>query len=48
MILWDFEGGGARRNRTADTQIFSLLLYQLSYGAILSERNYSGVRLAFS
>ena len=27
---------GARRNRTADTRIFSPLLYQLSYGTIVS------------
>lgn len=28
--------GGSRQNRTADTQIFSLLLYRLSYRARLS------------
>ncbi len=29
-------GGGSRRNRTADTRIFSPLLYRLSYRAICS------------
>lgn len=29
--------GGAGRNRTADTQIFSLVLYQLSYRAVESK-----------
>ena len=28
--------GGATRNRTGDTRIFSPLLYQLSYGTCLS------------
>ncbi len=28
--------GGATRNRTGDTRIFSPLLYQLSYGTIMS------------
>ena len=28
-------GGGATRNRTGDTRIFSPLLYQLSYGTSL-------------
>ncbi len=28
-----FKSGGSRRNRTVDTQIFSLLLYRLSYRA---------------
>ena len=28
-------GGGAGQNRTADTRIFSPLLYRLSYSAIL-------------
>ena len=28
--------GGATRNRTGDTRIFSPLLYQLSYGTLLS------------
>ena len=27
--------GGATRNRTGDTRIFSPLLYQLSYGTII-------------
>ena len=27
-------GGGATRNRTGDTRIFSPLLYQLSYGTL--------------
>ena len=27
--------GGATRNRTGDTRIFSPLLYQLSYGTLL-------------
>ena len=27
--------GGSRRNRTTDTEIFSLLLYRLSYRAIM-------------
>ena len=29
---------GATRNRTGDTRIFSPLLYQLSYGSIVSKR----------
>ena len=33
-IISDF-GGGATRNRTGDTRIFSPLLYQLSYGTIV-------------
>ena len=32
-----FLNGGSRRNRTADTRIFSPLLYRLSYRAILRE-----------
>ena len=31
-------GGGWRRNRTADTVIFSHLLYRLSYPAIFVKR----------
>ena len=34
----DETNGGSRRNRTADTRIFSPLLYQLSYRA-LKEKN---------
>jgi hypothetical protein len=30
-----FESGGKTRNRTGDTRIFSALLYQLSYLAVL-------------
>ena len=30
--------GGATRNRTGDTRIFSPLLYQLSYGTIREKR----------
>ena len=30
-----FSKGGATRNRTGDTRIFSPLLYQLSYGTLL-------------
>ena len=30
---------GATRNRTGDTRIFSPLLYQLSYGTIISLSN---------
>jgi hypothetical protein len=34
---WPFEYGAQRQNRTADTRIFSPLLYRLSYlGLILS------------
>lgn len=33
IIFEDFLSGGSRQNRTVDTQIFSLLLYQLSYRA---------------
>ena len=33
-IVSDFRGG-ATRNRTGDTRIFSPLLYQLSYGTLL-------------
>ncbi len=33
LILWEVSDGGAGRNRTADTRIFSPLLYQLSYRA---------------
>ncbi len=32
-----YKNGGSRRNRTADTRIFSPLLYRLSYRAILRE-----------
>ena len=34
-----FVNGGQRRGRTADTRIFSPLLYQLSYLAALSHLN---------
>ena len=33
---FSFCKGGATRNRTGDTRIFSPLLYQLSYGTIVS------------
>jgi hypothetical protein len=32
-----FQSGGWTRNRTADTRIFSPLLYQLSYPAVARE-----------
>jgi hypothetical protein len=35
VVIECFEGGGSRQNRTADTQIFNLLLYRLSYRANL-------------
>ena len=34
--------GGQRRDRTADTRIFSPLLYQLSYLAPIEEAQYYG------
>ena len=34
-----FSFSGATRNRTGDTRIFSPLLYQLSYGTIISLSN---------
>ncbi len=41
--------GGATRNRTGDTRIFSPLLYQLSYGTIfVSNRNLSKMFSGFS
>ena len=38
-INWAISAGGLRRNRTADTRIFSPLLYQLSYQAINIKHN---------
>ena len=32
LLVWRSFSGGATRNRTGDTRIFSPLLYQLSYG----------------
>ena len=36
-----FSKGGATRNRTGDTRIFSPLLYQLSYGTIIYYNRFS-------
>ena len=45
--------GGATRNRTGDTRIFSPLLYQLSYGTLFSrlrckDMNYFFIHKTFS
>ena len=36
LLSFAFLQSGATRNRTGDTRIFSPLLYQLSYGTIVS------------
>ncbi len=40
MNRWDFAGGDGR-NRTADTRIFSPLLYRLSYITRFAGRKYT-------
>lgn len=37
MLIWLELGGGQGRNRTTDTRIFSPLLYQLSYLALMQK-----------
>ena len=40
LALFYLYSSGATRNRTGDTRIFSPLLYQLSYGTIVSANLY--------